>query len=95
MADLAGSDAVEEVGQEQEGVPEGADAVPGRGHAVLTIAQDDWLHGRACQERPRLEGQQAHPICGGPLHHSERHGRCLVQQVDPQVRATLKIIGYN
>lgn len=71
MADLASSDAVEEVGQEQEGMPEGADAVPGRGHTVLAVAQDDWLHRRAGQERPRLEGQQAHPICGGPLHHMD------------------------
>ncbi len=79
---------MEEVGQEQEGMPERADAVPGRGHAVLAIAQDDWLHRRPRQERPRLEGQQAYPICGGPLHHSKGLDTVSCFEQGPRIQAT-------
>lgn len=60
---LAGADGMEGVGQQQDGVPEWANAVPGRRYAVLPIAQDHRLHRRTRQERARLEGQQAHAIC--------------------------------
>lgn len=51
-ADLPGSDAVEWVGEHEDGVPEGVDAVPGWRDAVLPIAQDHWLHRSTRQECP-------------------------------------------
>ena len=64
---LSGSDGVEGVGEHQERMPEGGDAVPCRRHPVRPILQDHWLHRRPRQESPCLERQHVLAIRGGSL----------------------------